>query len=82
VRDSYVYLTEDNRNRSPIYRFIPTDTSQQLGSLERGGRLQAAKVRGVESADLLTPALGEELEIEWVDIADPDMEPEGNARRR
>lgn len=78
-RNSYVYLTEDNRNLSPIYRFIPQDSSQQPGSLERGGRLQAAKVRGVERADLLAPALGDELEIEWVDIADPDMAPEGNA---
>src|SRR5690606_36254901 len=43
-RDSVVYLTEDNRNHSPIYRFIPNDRSQQAGSLEQGGRLQAARV--------------------------------------
>jgi uncharacterized protein len=78
-RDSHVYLTEDNRNMSSIYRFIPNDSSQRLGSLEHGGRLQAAKVRGVERANLLTPVLGEELEIEWVDIVDPDKAPEGSA---
>lgn len=76
--NSYVYLTEDNRNMSPIYRFIPNDDSQQTGALERGGRLQAAKAVGVERAELLTPALGEEVEIEWVDIADPDMAPDGD----
>lgn len=77
-RSSYVYLTEDNRNTSPIYRYLPDDTSQQTGALEKGGRLQAAKVVGVQGAELFTPVLGEEVEIEWVDIPDPDMAPEGN----
>ncbi|MEX2332995.1 MAG: alkaline phosphatase PhoX, partial [Pseudohongiella sp.] len=76
---SYVYMTEDNRNRSCIYRYLPVDTSQQPGSLEQGGRLQAARVVGVQRADMLIPELGEEVEIEWVDIADPDMAPEGEA---
>jgi secreted PhoX family phosphatase len=76
--NSYVYLTEDNRNMSPIYRFIPNDASQQAGALARGGRLQAAKVVGVERAELLAPALGDEVEIEWVDITDPDMAPDGD----
>lgn len=76
---SYVYLTEDNRNQSPIYRFIPNDTSQQTGALEKGGRLQAAKVVGIEAANLLAPELGQEVDIEWVDIGDPDMGPIGDA---
>ncbi len=76
---SYVYLTEDNRNMSPIYRFIPNDRSQQASSLEKGGRLQAAKVRSVTRADLLAPTLGDVHELEWVEIADPDMAPEGQA---
>ncbi len=76
--NSYVYLTEDNRNMSPIYRFIPDDRSQQTGSLERGGRLQAARVKGVHYAELLTPTLGESHELEWVDIADPDMATDDN----
>lgn len=73
--NSFVYLTEDNRNRSPIYRFIPDDRSQQTGSLERGGRLQAAKVRGVHHAELFDPQLGDSHELEWVDISDPDRAP-------
>jgi len=76
--NSYVYLTEDNRNHSPIYRFIPNDASQQTGSLANGGRLQAAKVVGIERAGLLAPELGQEIDIEWVDITDPDMGPIGD----
>ena len=76
---SYVYLTEDSRNRSPIYRFLPDDASQQTGALENGGRLQAAKVVGIEGANLLAPELGQEVDIEWVDITDPDMGPIGDA---
>jgi len=76
--NSYVYLTEDNRNHSPIYRFIPNDDSQQTGALEKGGRLQAAKVVGIERAGLLVPELGQEVEVEWVDIIDPDMGPIGD----
>jgi len=77
-RTSYVYLTEDNRNLSPVYRFIPNDASQRLGSLEKGGRLQAAKVKSMIRANLLTPALGDQYELEWVDIEDPDMTPVEN----
>ena len=77
-RTSFVYLTEDNRNLSPIYRFIPDDVSQRLRSLEKGGRLQAAKVKSVSQANLLTPALGDQYELEWVDIEDPDMTPVEN----
>ncbi|ALO45271.1 PhoX family protein [Pseudohongiella spirulinae] len=76
---SFVYLTEDNRNRSPLYRYLPDDTSQQAGSLEQGGRLQAARVKGVHAADLLTPALGEEYDLEWIDVADPDADPVGDS---
>jgi secreted PhoX family phosphatase len=76
--NSFVYLTEDNRNMSPIYRFVPHDRSQQLGSLERGGRLQAAKIRGIHFAELLAPQLGDAYELEWVDIDDPDMATDEN----
>ena len=44
-RTGYVYLTEDDRNKSGLYRFIPNDRSGRNGSLENGGRLQAARVR-------------------------------------
>jgi hypothetical protein len=78
-RDSLVYLTEDNRNHSPLYRYLPDDRSQTAGALEKGGRLQAAKIVGQGFTELLTPVLGESHQIEWVDIADPDMDPDTDA---
>jgi uncharacterized protein len=71
-----VYLTQDERNKSAFYRYLPFDTSAQPGSLARGGRLQAAKVKGVNNASLLTAALGDSYALEWVDIADPDADPQ------
>ena len=70
-----VYLTEDNRNLSGLYRFRPNDTSGQPGSLERGGRLQAARVRNAPNADLNVATKGTSVQLEWVDIADPDANP-------
>lgn len=78
-RDSIAYLTEDSRNRSPLYRFIPRDDSQTPGALEKGGRLQAAKIVGRGFTELFTPTPGETHQIEWVDIANPDMDPDGDA---
>lgn len=75
-RNSYVYLTEDARNAAGYYRFIPANASQQPGSLAAGGMLQAARVRNLANADLLTPRPGDSYQLEWVDIADPDMDPQ------
>lgn len=68
-------LTEDNPKRSGFYRFLPKDRSGTPGSYEAGGRLQAAKVTGVERADLLTPELGDIHRLEWLDIESPDARP-------
>lgn len=68
-----VYLTEDSSDKSGFYRFIPNDTSGQLGSLANGGTLQMAKVKGVNNAWLRQPVLDETHELEWVDIANPDQ---------
>lgn len=82
-----VYLTEDNRNCASFYRYIPNDTSGSLGSLQRGGRLQAARIKTIlrqavpqslaasNNSALLDPRIGDEYEIEWVDIANPDADP-------
>lgn len=81
----YVYQTEDNRNRSTFYRFKPTDTSGQYGSLAKGGQLQAARVVGTMGAKLLAlggnnavQSVGDVLQIEWVDLAQPDAAPVGS----
>jgi len=82
-----VYLTEDNRNASALYRYLPLDASGGIGSLQLGGRLQAARVRAIvrqaqpltlaqtNNLGLLAPAVGDEYELEWVDIDNPDADP-------
>jgi len=70
----YVYLTEDLRNVSGFYRFIPKDTTGRSGSLEAGGRLQAAKVVGASNATLNTARRCDEYTLEWIDIAHPDQD--------
>jgi secreted PhoX family phosphatase len=70
----YVYLTEDLRNASGFYRFIPNDTKGKLGSLEAGGRLQAAKVVGVNNASLITAKRCDEYAVEWINIDNPDRD--------
>ncbi|AZZ46997.1 twin-arginine translocation pathway signal protein [Pseudomonas sp. MT-1] len=75
-RNSYVYLTEDARNQSGYYRYIPTDASQQPGSLASGGILQAARVRNRALIDLHAPKQGDSYQLEWVEISNPDLEPQ------
>ncbi|HVG05318.1 MAG TPA: alkaline phosphatase PhoX [Burkholderiaceae bacterium] len=70
----YVYLTEDLRNASGFYRFIPTRTRGALGSLEDGGRLQAARVVGKNNASLIVARRCDEYTLEWIDIANPDQD--------
>ena len=70
----YVYLTEDLPNASGLYRFIPSDVNGRLGSLEAGGRLQAAKVVGLSNASLITARRCDEYTLEWIDINDPDRD--------
>ena len=70
----YVYLTEDLRNVSGFYRFVPNNTQGRLGSLEAGGRLQAAKVVGTSNASLITARRCDEYALEWIDIAQPDQD--------
>ena len=71
----YAYLTEDSRNKSGFYRFIPNDASGRPGSYEAGGKLQMAKVAGKANVDLNVASTGDTHRIEWVDIADPDANP-------
>ncbi|QGW64496.1 DUF839 domain-containing protein [Lysobacter soli] len=73
-RTGIVYLTEDDRNKAGLYRFIPNDRAGRYGSLEHGGRLQAARVRGKRNADLTVAKIGDEYALDWVDIADPDLD--------
>jgi len=60
------YMTEDTGPRAGFYRFIP----EAPGKLRLGGRLQMMKVvdRPVMNDYLI---LGQEMDVEWVDIPDP-----------
>lgn len=71
----YVYETEDNRNVSGFYRFIPNVLPGGPGTLEKGGRLQAAKVVGMTNADLILASVGDTHRLEWIDLPVPDAEP-------
>ncbi|HEX4893454.1 MAG TPA: alkaline phosphatase PhoX [Hyphomicrobiaceae bacterium] len=80
----YVYQTEDNRNLSAFYRFKPTNTDRRYGALAQGGKLQAARIVGVPQARLLAlggsnavASVGQTLEVEWIDLDDPDANPVG-----
>lgn len=82
-----VYQTEDNRNLSALYRYLPGDKSARIGSLHRGGLLQAARVKAIarqavpaslsatNDLSLLNPEIGDEYLLEWVDISAPDASP-------
>jgi secreted PhoX family phosphatase len=70
----FVYLTEDDRNKAGLYRFVPNDRSGRYGSLQNGGRLQAARARNQPNADLTVASIGTEYALEWVDIPDPDLD--------
>ncbi len=74
---AHVYLTEDNGPSSGFYRFRPRLTSRRPGDLERGGTLDMLKVVGVEGADLRQVTQGESFTVEWVEIPNPNADPEG-----
>jgi uncharacterized protein len=73
-RTGIIYLTEDDRNKSGLYRFIPDDRSGRYGALDHGGRLQAARVRRRPNADLVVAHVGDEYQLDWIDIEQPDMD--------
>lgn len=81
----FVYQTEDNRNLSAFYRFKPADTARRYGALARGGQLQAARIVGTPGALLLAlggtnavSSVGQTLEVEWVNLDQPDANPVGS----
>ncbi len=68
------YETEDARNVSTLYRYVPRFPNGGVGSLALGGQLQAARVVGQPNASLIVASLGDEVQLEWVDIAQPDAD--------
>lgn len=74
LRSGYWYLTEDQGNANTLYRFRPANLNGGLNSLHAGGTLQGLAVRGRPNADLRFPTLCQEFAVEWVDIANPDLD--------
>ncbi len=84
-RTGYMYTTEDNtRNANGFYRYRPNNITPAYGALAQGGTLQMARVVGNPNFNLLgiggpidntATGVGQEFQIEWVDIVDPDASP-------
>ena len=67
------YLTED-RGDSCLYRFVPDDPGEPFV-----GQLQALRVVGQDEFATTDMEIGEVLDVEWVDIDEPD--PAGDTLR-
>jgi uncharacterized protein len=71
--NNYAYLTEDRLN-SCLYRFVPDDFAEPFV-----GKLQALKIVDQDGYNTLLMGEGEVLDVEWVDIDEPD--PDGDTVR-
>jgi secreted PhoX family phosphatase len=71
--DGVLYETEDQRDDSALYRYIPDSAPTRPGDLAAStGRLQALKVVGAFNPTMDTWPVGEPTPVEWVDIDEPD----------
>ncbi|MBM6616978.1 alkaline phosphatase PhoX [Bacillus suaedaesalsae] len=75
----YVYLTED-ASPSYLYRFIPNDTSQKPGSLQKGGTLYAAAIEAVTDPAASTFKTGQTFKIVWRQVDPHWCREEANAQ--
>ncbi len=65
-----VYLTEDDRRVSFLYRYVPDDPSPVPGALHKGGKLQVMTLeQGTFNSDLANP--GQKFGVVWRDV-DPE----------
>jgi len=70
--NSSAYITEDTTG-SVLYKFVPTDTSQQFGSLGNGGTLFGMKVPGIANFAELT-TIGQVISgVTWTPAAAADV---------
>jgi len=75
-RTGFVYLTEDNGPRSGFYRFRPHARPRRPGDLEGGGALEMLAVVGEANADLRDVEEGQSFPVEWVEVPEPNADPE------
>ena len=69
-----LYETEDRRDDSFFYRYIPENLPGSSGDLaDTSGVLQALKIKGVDNAVMdAFPRVGKRHEVEWVTIEEPN----------
>ncbi len=83
---NFAYETEDANPVAGLYRYEPDNTSGGVNTLADGGTLKAARIRAIVSSCYTTveqanqtgfaaPFLGDEYELEWVELATPDSNP-------
>lgn len=65
-----VYMTED-ADPSYLYRFLPNDRSQTVGSLQKGGTLQAAAIEELPRNEVSNYHTGQRYGVVWKDV-DPE----------
>lgn len=72
--DGILYETEDRRDDSFFYRYIPENLPRSSGDLaDTDGVLQALKIEGVDKAVMDTfPRVGKPYKVEWVTIDEPN----------
>jgi uncharacterized repeat protein (TIGR03803 family) len=72
--DGTLYETEDRKDDSFFYRYIPVNPPGSGGNLaDTSGVLQALKIKGVPNAFMDTfPRVGVPYEVEWVTITEPN----------
>jgi secreted PhoX family phosphatase len=69
--DGILYETEDRRDDSFFYRYIPQRSSGNLADTD--GVLQALKIKGEDNAVMDDfPRVGKPYEVEWVTIEEPN----------
>ena len=74
-RSGFLYLTEDARYVSGLYRFRPRARLATY-ALEAGGALEMLRVRGVSGADLQQAQAGQTFPVAWVPVANPELGPQ------
>jgi len=69
-----LYETEDQRETSCFYRYVPDRRPREYGDLLlSGGKLQALRISGQPGRNTSTGfPVGEPVAVDWVDIDDPD----------
>ena len=75
-KGGHLYLTEDNFEfPSGFYRYRPPRDPMKVGKMLDGGTLQMLKVKGTDNAHLeAMQTTGASYAVEWVDIAEPNVE--------